>query len=167
MMRFEIVALAPIGLLAACAGDNPDNVPLYGEWEMVTRVDSLSIDGILIPPEDFPSEFKQLDGTEKMCGEPMFINRQWQEWDINRKVAGECTLDEFDATPRLVTGKGQCEGDGSAADFKPEMNFRINQAPERYKLFVSLEGSANIPGVEGRHVVRATAVQQGTRLGDC
>jgi len=166
-MRLRGLAIGPLVVLTGCAGDNPDNVPLYGEWELVTRVDSLSVDGMLIPPEDFPPEFKQLDGTEKKCGEPMFINREWQEWDINRRVAGECTLDEFEVTPRLVTGKGQCEGDGSPADFKPAIAFRVNQAPEQFKLFVSLEGSANISGVDGRHVVRASAVQTGTRLGDC
>lgn len=166
MKRHLPVAIAAT-TLAACAGDNPDNVPLYGEWEMATRVDSLSIDGMQVPREHFPPEFLALETTEKLCGEPMFADKDWQERDITRKVRTQCTLSQYDVTPRLVTGKGQCESDGSPADFSPGIDVRINQAPDQYKLVVTLGGSANVQGLSGRHVVRATAVQRGRRLGDC
>lgn len=167
MLKRMLWATLAAGSLAACAGDNPDNVPLYGDWEMVTKVDSLSVDGIQIPRENFPAEFKQLEATEKRCGEPMFIDKDWQEDDINRRVSNKCTLTQYDVTPRLVTGTGLCESDGSPADFRPEIDLRINQAPESYKMVVSLAGSANIQGMSGRHRIKAIAVQEGRRLGDC
>lgn len=64
---------APIALalvLSACAGDNPDNVPEYGQWENVRKLDSVSLDGRALPPEAFAQLFDQLDVTEECAANP-------------------------------------------------------------------------------------------------
>lgn len=152
--------------LVSCAGDNPDNVPLHGDWEMNTRLGSLTIDGIVVPPEVMPPELQAMEGSEKRCGEPMFIDQQWQQSDITRQVSGgDCTLEEYDVTPTRITGKGICTG--VAGDFNPRFTLDITQAEDRYRMKLSMFGDANIPGLPGRHVIRVTALQDGDRKGDC
>lgn len=153
--------------LSACAGDNPENVPLYGQWDMETKLGSLSIDGMLVPPEMVPGEMLALAGTDSICGEPMFINREWQQNDINRKVRGDCTMEEYIVTPTRVTGKGVCTGVAPEADFNPRFTFDISQSAERYRMKLEMTGDATIPGTPGRHVIRVSAVQTGARSGDC
>jgi hypothetical protein len=153
--------------LSACAGDNPENVPLYGQWDMETKLGSLSIDGMLVPPEMVPGEMKALAETDSICGEPMFINREWQQNDINRKVRGDCTMEEYIVTPTRVTGKGVCTGVAPEADFNPRFTFDISQSAERYRMKLEMTGDATIPGTPGRHVIRVSAIQTGTRSGEC
>ena len=161
------LALLAGAFLASCAGDNPENVPLYGQWEMTTRVDSLSIDGMQVPPDQYPPEFKALAKTEKRCGEPMFIDRDWQEEDINRRVPGSCRLATYDITPTRVTGSGACRDVAPEAEFNPEFALGIDQAESSYRMVLTIEGSALIRGVDGRHYIKATAVQDGVRSSDC
>lgn len=166
-MRWTFLPLiAGAASLAGCARDNPDNVPLHGQWEMATRIGDLSIDGMAVPPELYPPEFKALVKSEQRCGEPMFIDRDWQEDDINDHVHGECTLERYDVTPTQVTGAGRCAVDQPGADFNPALDVRINQAPDSVHMVITLEGEATIPG-EGRHMISATAIQDGVRTGDC
>lgn len=153
--------------LAGCAGDNPENVPLYGDWEMVTKLGGLSVDGMAVPPEQIPGELKALNGTEKLCGEPMFINRDWQEDDINRRVRGECRIEQYEVTPSRVRGSGSCTNVVPQADFNPRFTVDISQSPQRYRMVIELKGDATLPGQPGRHVIRISAVQDGTRVGSC
>lgn len=162
-----ITTLISAAALSACAGDNPENVPLYGQWEMETKLGSLSIDGMLVPPEMVPGKMMALEGTDSICGEPMFINREWQQNDINRKVRGDCTMEEYNVTPKRVTGKGVCTGVAPEADFNPRFTFDIAQSAERYRMKLEMRGDAIIPGAPGRHVIRVSAVQTGTRSGEC
>lgn len=152
--------------LAGCARDNPDNVPLHGQWEMTTRIGDLSVDGMVVPPDLYPPEFKALVKSEQRCGEPMFIDRDWQQDDINQHVKGDCTLTRYDVTPSTVTGKGQCLVDQPGADFSPALDIRIDQAPDNYRMTITLRGEATIKG-QGRHMISATAIQDGVRKGDC
>ena len=166
-MRAGITALTASAIaLSACAGDNPDNVPEYGDWEMTTRVDSVSINGTILPPENLPPEFRALETTENRCGEPMFKDREWQLADIARKSGADCTAERFDESPTEVSGDGRCIDVGNNG-FNPAYSFRATQGPDSYRLVVTLEGSATIRGVSGQHYIKATAVQQGTRTGDC
>lgn len=167
-MRIGIFAITMSAMtLSGCAGDNPDNVPLYGQWDMDTKLGSLSIDGMLVPPEMIPGEMMALEGTDSICGEPMFINREWQQNDINRRVRGDCTMEEYNVTPTRVTGKGVCTGVAPEADFNPRFTFDISQSAERYRMKLEMTGDAAIPGTPGRHVIRVSAVQTGTRSGEC
>ena len=165
LRTIPVTAIAIV--LTGCAGDNPENVPLYGDWQMVTKLGSLSIDGQVVPPEMVPGELKALDGTEKICGEPMFINREWQEDDINRRVRGDCKLDEYEVTSTRVTGKGTCANIAPGADFNPGYSIDIAQSPERYRMTIEMKGDATIAGAAGRHVIRVSAIQTGVRTGDC
>ena len=167
LKQINFIPLLSCGALAACAGDNPENVPLYGDWEMTTRVDSLSIDGMQVPPDQFPPEFIDLAKTEKLCGEPMFIDRDWQERDINRKVRGSCRLSKYEVTPTQVNGRGVCEGVAVEAGFNPEFILRIDQSEAFYKIVLTMQGSAELRGVNGRHYIKAIAVQDGWRKGGC
>lgn len=168
-MRAGKIVLAGIcGMsLASCAGDNPENVPLYGDWEMTTRLGSLSIDGMVVPPEMVPAELQQIAGSEKRCGEPMFINREWQQADITRRVRGDCTMEQYDVTPTRVRGSGKCVNVAPEADFNPSFTFDISQSADSYRMKLEMKGDATIPGEPGRHVIRVSAIQDGVRAGDC
>lgn len=168
MQAVKLIAVSsPALFLASCAGDNPENVPLYGDWEMTTMLGSLSIDGMVVPPEMVPRELQQLAGSEKRCGEPMFINREWQQADINRKVRGDCTLEDYQVSPTRVTGKGICTGVVPQADFNPRFTFDISQSADRYRMKLEMTGDATLAGQPGRHVIRVSAIQDGVRQGDC
>ncbi len=153
--------------LTACAGDNPDNVPLYGEWEMTTKIKSLTVDGRPIPVSSMPQQVRDLAGTEKQCGEPMFIDKDWQENDIISRIPGSCTFDQYDVTDTFVSGRGRCQASAMQVDFEPIIGFSVSQSEASYQMEVILEGSAEIPGGNGSRYVRAVAVQDGKRLGDC
>ena len=163
---FLLITLSAMAV-SACAGDNPENVPLYGQWDMETKLGSLSIDGMLVPPEMVPGELNALAGTDSICGEPMFINREWQQNDINRKVRGDCTMEEYNVTPTRVTGSGMCTGVAPEADFNPRFTFDISQSSERYRMKLEMTGDAKIPGDSRRRVIRVSAIQEGVRSGEC
>ncbi|QIG54966.1 DUF3617 family protein [Altererythrobacter sp. BO-6] len=166
LVRYSGV-IAAAALLGSCAGDNPDNVPLYGDWEMITTLGSLYIDGRLVPPEMVPPELKALSASEKRCGEPMFINREWQQEDINRRVRGDCTIEQYDVTPTRVTGSGICANVAPEAGFNPRFTVDITQSAEQYRMKLEMKGDATLPGQPGRHVIRVLATQEGVRLGEC
>lgn len=153
--------------MAGCAGDNPENVPLYGDWQLVTKVDEFSVDGVALPESDWPKEFHDLAKTEKVCGEPYFLEPNWQEFDIFRRASVECEFQSYDITKKKVVAKGVCPDAIPKANFSPQLELDVSQDPERYKLFMSLSGTATMPGGLGDHYIRVTAVQTGTRLGEC
>jgi|GEM_PF-1125170 len=154
-------------VLAACAGDNPENVPVYGQWQNVRMLDSVSLDGRALPPENFKQMFDELDVTETLCGEPMFIDRDWQQRDINRKVRGSCRLTSYEVTPSRVTGEGTCTGVAPEANFNPDFRLDIAQSPQSYRIVLTIEGYADVPDMQGRHLLKAIAVQEGTRSAEC
>ena len=153
--------------LAACAGDNPENTPLHGEWEMSTKVTSLSVGGRYMAGDQLPREFKRLEQTESRCGEPMFLDRDWQQKDITRRVRADCTLETFDWTPAQVISSGRCTKVRGAKDFTPALRVAVDQTAEYYRMVVTMEGAASIPGAQGRPMVSVIAVQEGRRIGDC
>ena len=153
--------------LASCAGDNPENVPLYGEWELVTKVDEFSVDGMALPESDWPRQFPDLIKSEKICGEPYFLEPKWQEFDILRRASVECEFERFDVTTTKVTMGGKCPDAIPAANFSPNLSVDVSQNPERYRLFLTLAGTATLPGGNSDRYLEVTAVQRGTRLGDC
>ena len=158
---------AATALVAGCAVDHPDNVPLHGEWEIATRLSSMTVDGMAVPPATLPPELKGLNDQETRCGEPMFIDRDWQQDDIDRRLAGKCTIDQYRVTPTRVTGKGMCQGISPGADFNPRFTLDIAQAEDHYRMTITMLGSATISGLPGRHVISVTAKQEGKRIGDC
>lgn len=162
--RMVIVALP---LLASCAGDNPENPPLYGEWEMVTKVDSVMVDGIVFDRSQLPQSFLQLEGAETLCGEPMFIDRNWQRRDIEQKVNSDCTIENFDHSARRTTLSGRCSMVDKRAQFSPDFNASVSHSADRFRLVVTLSGTANVPGSDGKQYIEAIAVQSGRRTGDC
>lgn len=168
MRTRQTIAMTAASLaLASCAGDNPENVPLYGDWDMQTTLGSLSIDGMVVPPEMVPAELTAVAGSERRCGEPMFINREWQQDEVNRRVRGTCTIEQYDITPTRVTGRGKCEGVAPEAGFNPGFTLDIAQSADSYTMKLVMQGDATIGGQPGRHVIRVSAIQKGTRTGDC
>lgn len=166
MKYSAIIAVIALPLLAAC-GDNPDNVPLRGQWQMETRLDSFTLDGMIVSPEAFPPEFARLEQVEGRCGEPMFIDREWQIADINRRVDGECTFDDYTVTPSRVEGSGMCDLSSRGLDFQPSYSVGIDQSEESYRMVVTMQGSVVLPEDGRPHTLKVIAVQQGTRTGDC
>ena len=167
MKRIKAWVLAASALaISACAGDNPENVPEYGQWETQTELTSVTLDGLVIPPSQMPSAMLAVNGGDSLCGEPMFINREWQEADINRKLNGKCTLDHYEVTPSRVTGAGRCENIDPQADFSPEFDLDIAQSAQSYRMRLVMKGMATLPN-GSQHYVSAVAVQEGTRTGEC
>lgn len=70
-------------------------------------------------------------------------------------------------TPSRVTGEGRCEGGAPDADFSPDFRIAIAQSPESYRIVLTIEGYADIPDMQGRHLIKAIAVQEGARTGEC
>ena len=167
-MRFEIFAIAAAAVgLVGCAGDNPDNVPLYGDWQIVTKVDELSVDGMALPEKDWPRQFHELDKTETICGEPFFLEPDWQQFDIYRSASVDCEFDSYDVTDRQVTAKGVCPDAIPNANFSPQLSIDVSQHPERYRMLMTMSGTATMPGGGDERYIEVTAVQTGTRLGEC
>lgn len=161
------VALFLMAPLAACAADNPDNTPQLGIWDISTKVTSLSVGGRYLAGEQLPEEFKRLEQSESRCGEPMFLDRDWQQEDITKRVRADCTLDTFDWTPAQVTSSGRCTNVRGAEDFEPRLRVTIDQTAEYYRMVVTMEGNASIRGAPGRPQISVIAVQEGRRTGDC
>lgn len=167
MRKSVFLPLLAMPALAGCFGDDPDNTPLYGQWEMATEVDSVTFDGMILPLEQMPPEFAAIQGSENRCGEPKFTDVDWQEDDINRQVMGECTMDSYTVTPTRVDGTGVCQiGQGNMTS-SPRLTVGIDQAEDSYRMVVSMEGSVVDPATSQSHTYRVIAVQEGTRTGDC
>jgi len=163
--RFAILLALPA--LAGCFGDDPENTPLYGQWEMATEVDSVTFDGMILPLEGMPPEFAAIQGSESRCGEPKFTDVDWQEDDINRQVLGECTMESYDITPSRVDGAGTCRIGQGEVLATPRLTVGIDQAEDRYRMVIAMEGSLVDPASGTPHSFKVIAVQEGTRTGDC
>ena len=165
-LKMGLLGMATMAL-GACAGDNPDNVPLYGEWEMTTRVTSVTIDGRPIPAGRIPQQVRDLEGAETICGEPMFSDQDWQEDDINARIPGSCAFDQYDVTPTFVAGRGRCSASAMQVQFDPVIGIGVSQSEASYSMELILEGTAKLPGNYGNRYIKAVVVQDGKRLGDC
>lgn len=97
----------------------------------------------------------------------MFNDRDWQQSDINRQVNGDCALDTFDWTVAQVTASGRCTNVRGAPDFTPALRVSVDQTSDYYRMTVTMEGTASVPGSPGRPMISVIAVQEGRRLGDC
>jgi hypothetical protein len=161
---FAIVLALP--LLASCFGDNPDNIPLRGNWEMTTRLDSLTIDGMIVPPEQLPRAIRQLEETDNRCGEPVFEDRAGQQDVLDWRAGGDCQFETYGVDGARVTTSGSCQAVGGMDGFNPRFDVSVVQREESYRMVVNMEGSAEIPE-QGTRYIRLIAVQEGTRTGDC
>lgn len=159
-----LILVAPA--LAACGVDDPDNIPLRGSWEMTTHLDSMTVDGMVIPRESLPSEIAGLNETDNRCGEPIFTNREGQQDVLDWQAGGACTFETYDIDGARVTTTGSCEAVGGIDTFNPRFNVSVVQREDNFRMVVTMEGSAEIPG-EGTHYLKLIAVQEGLRTGDC
>ncbi len=97
----------------------------------------------------------------------MFIDRNWQQREINRRVNGRCTLDRYEVTSTRVSGGGTCQDIVPGAQFMPEFTLTIAQAPQNYRIDMTIKGMATLPNNGGRRFIEARAVQEGRRAGPC
>ncbi|WAT17786.1 hypothetical protein OZN62_12850 [Aurantiacibacter sp. MUD11] len=166
MPRPAAMLLAALPMLAACAEDDPDNIPLRGNWEMATQLDSLTIDGTIVRPEMLPPEIARLNASEARCGEPVFSDRQGQQDVLDWRAGGACEFETYEVNGARVTTTGQCRNVGGMETFNPRFDASVVQREDNFRMVVSMEGSAEIPG-EGTHYLKIIAVQEGNRTGDC
>lgn len=166
MCKTLYLPLAAAPLLASCGVDDPANIPLRGNWEMTTRLDSLTIDGTIVPPELLPPEIAGLNDTESRCGEPVFSDREWEQDLLDWRAGGACQFESYDVNGARVTTSGSCNAVGGMGEFNPRFEASVVQREDNFRMVVTMEGSAEIPG-EGTHYLKIIAVQQGTRTGDC
>ncbi len=161
------VALVALGMLAGCFGDNPDNIPEYGEWQMVRKLDSMTIDGIAFARSDIPPEMLKMEGTETRCGEPTYTDRSWQAKDVKARTRGMCELEAYDNTGTSASLAGQCEIVGPDVTYRPKMTGTSTIGAQSTRDVVIMEGTITIPNDNSPHVLKVIAVQEGTRVGDC
>ncbi len=160
---FAVLALP---LLASCAQDDPNNIPLRGQWHAVTHIDSVTIDGQIFTLDMLPREFAELEQEENSCGEPVFTNRFVEELALDWRADGSCDFETWEVDGARVSATGRCEGVGDLEGFNPRFDVELVQRDESYRMVVNMEGTMPIPG-EGQHHARFIAVQEGTRLGEC
>lgn len=165
-MRKAVFVLLAVPMLASCFGDDPDNIPLRGTWQMTTTLDSLTIDGTIVPPEMLPPEILNLEQTDSRCGEPVFTDREMQQDVLDWKAGGDCAFQTYDVNGARITAAGRCEQVGGVSGFNPRFDATVVQREQSFRMVVSMEGSAEIPG-QGTHYVKIIAVQEGSRAGDC
>lgn len=166
-MRKTLLLMAcAMPLLGSC-GDNPENVPLYGRWEMVRTLDSVTIDGVAFAPDEMPAEFRQMEQSETRCGEPTYTDRAWQEDDVRDRTNGICQLETYTHGPTSAELTGSCSMEGDGATYTPSMRGNSTFAESTTRDVVIMEGTLNMPGDPAPHVLKVIAVQEGTRLGDC
>ena len=154
-------------LLAGCGGDDPANVPQYGQWEVVRTLDSVSVDGMTFAAEDVPAEFREMEGTESICGEPIYTDRSWQQEDISERTKGQCELESYDYSAAGASLAGTCTIRGNGVEYTPRLHGTSTFAADRLRDVVTMEGTLNLPGDDSPHVMKLIAVQEGRRIGDC
>ena len=165
-IRLSLALCVPFALLA-CAGDNPANPPERGEWEMVAEIDSVTIDGRIFPTEQLPPQFQSLQNTKRQCGEPMFVDPDWQQDDLADRTGGQCSFDRYDHTDTGASGAGTCRLEGSGTEYNPRFETDVSFGSDSYRTVIRMNGSMTVPQDGSTHTVRIIAVQEGTRLGDC
>ncbi len=166
MIRAAIPAVLVLPLLAACAKDDPDNIPLRGQWHAVTEVDSVTIDGQIFALDMLPPEFAELQKEESVCGEPVFTNRFREELALDWHANGSCDFETWEVDGARITATGRCEAVGGIEGFNPRFDVELVQRTESYRFVVNMAGSMSVPG-QGQHHARFIAVQEGNRTGDC
>lgn len=166
MHRSPMVLLA-VPLLAACGGDNPANLPQYGQWEMVRTLDSVTIDGIAFAPDELPADFREMEGIESVCGEPTYTDRSWQADDVRNRTRGMCELQRYANSATSATLEGSCMIEGNGMEYTPTMRGNSTFSETGTRDVVIMEGSITVPGDTSPHVLKVIAVQEGTRTGDC
>lgn len=167
MIRQFIAAAVLVPLLSSCAGDVPENVPQYGQWELVRTLDSVTVDGIAFAADELPGDLTELEGTESVCGEPLYIDRDWLAEDLVDRTKGMCTLEDLANTPTTASMTGQCKIDVEGAVYAPAMRGEAHFGPDHTRDVVTMEGTITIDGDPAPHVLKLIAVQESTRTGDC
>jgi hypothetical protein len=162
-----ILILPSVLVLSACAGDHPDNVPQYGQWEVVNRIDSLTIDGIVIPPEQVPSELTSFNETGGFCGEPMFIESDWQQDDLARRTRGQCAMESYTFDAASAEGTGRCTVDDADQPWSPKFTLRSKFDEQSFRKVVTLDGSIVLAKDNSPHTIRVIGIQEGSRGGEC
>ena len=166
-MYRNAIAIVALPLLTGCGGDDPANPPLYGQWELVRTLDSVTVDGMAFAAADVPAEFRQMEGSETRCGEPLYTDREWQARDLRERTEGMCELQRYDTTATGASLSGTCMITDGGVEFTPTMRGSSTFSADRTRDVVTMEGTLALPGDPSPHVMKVIAVQEGRRLGDC
>lgn len=167
-MRGSIVNLCAVAsLLCACGGDNPNNVPQYGQWEMVRTIDSVTLDGIAFAADELPDEFRQMEKSESICGEPTYTDRAWQVDDVRHRTHGICELERYSHSSHGATLEGSCTIEARGVEYRPTMSGSSTFDETSTRDVLIMEGTLFVEEEPGPHVLKVIAVQQGNRTGDC
>ncbi len=164
----KTLALAALPLLAACAQDVPENVPLHGQWELTLTVDSVTVNGMMFAGSDLPPGLLlELEGTQNVCGEPLYIDRNWQARDIARRTRGQCELDDYSHDDSSARFGGTCRLETENVVYTPAISgtSRFGEATSRD--VVKMRGSVSAQGASRTDILEIIAVQEGKRVGDC
>ncbi|WP_340589449.1 hypothetical protein [Erythrobacter alti] len=167
MPRTRIALLLALPLLSGCFGDNPDNVPLRGEWQLVKTLDSVTLDGMTFSADQIPAELRNFEGTETRCGEPLYTDADWQSDDIANRTGGMCELETYTHDGDSAEYAGICTIEQAGGSYTPSLTgySRFDETSSRD--VVTMEGTITLPGDATPHVLKMIAVQEGTRIGDC
>ncbi|QZH75575.1 MAG: hypothetical protein JY451_02880 [Erythrobacter sp.] len=167
MSRDVVTVLLFLGPLGACAGDNPDNRPQYGRWELVRTLDSVTIDGVAFAPDQLPASFREMEGTVSICGEPTYTDRAWQAEDVRERTKGMCELEIYSNTSTNASLEGSCTLSTADVEYTPLMRGNSTFDETSTRDVIVMEGSLAVEGDPAPHTLKAIAVQEGRRTGDC
>ena len=167
MPHTKFAALLALPLLAGCAGDNPDNVPLRGEWQLVKTLDSVTLDGMTFSADQMPAEIRDFEGSETRCGEPIYTDAEWQSDDIAGRTGGMCELETYSHDADGAEYAGQCTINQAGGTYNPALRGHSRFDENSSRDVITMEGTITLPGDDTPHVLKMIAVQEGTRLGDC
>lgn len=161
-----IIALAAVTVLTGCSvADDPDNIPLKGMWEIDYRASSLRAGNIFLGQDDLPDDIKRLANSDRRCVEPKFATKEDFIDDFNSHMKGQCEMTDYETDGKTMRASGACSNMG-AMDFKPVLKVKGDVAEDQFKMVMTFDGAASIPGA-GRRAVTLITVAEAKRVGDC
>ncbi|WP_260482698.1 DUF3617 domain-containing protein [Sphingomicrobium flavum] len=164
-MRNFALLLVAMTLASCSAADDPDNVPIKGLWESEYRISSIRAGHEYMSGNELPAAFRNFRRTERVCAEPRFAEKDAFFDDFAAHMKGQCEMTDYNVTTTSMTATGYCKNVADI-DYDPTLRVRGDIGPENFKMVLTFDGAATIPGA-GRRAVEMIAVAEATRVGDC
>ena len=158
--------------LAACGPgpDQPDNIPLVGEWLDKSELVAVEVTGMPVDIEDLPNipAMKKINKSEKYCGEPSLRTKEDFQQQLDRSNALKCKISEIEDGERYATVSGTCNAFGKSsisqeAYFSGKSSIAEEKITYEYEVETVITSDDTGEGESVTIYIERTM----TRLGDC